>query len=162
MKKKTEIGVDYSLMEAKFNLLRSKFVPFSRATARQVGTVALKMIQERTPNTKTGTDIRSMWAMKDSRQGTRTVFIISNTYEPNKVILFFEVGTKPHEIKSRGKWPLKFEWLGNTVHARKVHHPGTPAYRMIGQTEEYIGPKMDWWAREQLKAVGKIMAKRKA
>lgn len=162
MAKKTEMKVDYSLWEAKCQLLRAQLMPYAKTTARQVGQVALEMIKVRTPVTKTGTDIRSMWDMKESRQATKTVFIISNTYEPNKVLLFFEEGTVPHEITSTGSWPLKFQWLGMTVHARRVSHPGTPAYRMIDQTEQYIKPKMDWWEKQQRDMVNKIQSKRKA
>lgn len=158
---KTEISVDYSLWRAKSELLRARLMPFARIAARQVATVALGMIKARTPETKTGTDIRSMWEMKESRQKTREVFIIQNTYEPNKVILFFEEGTVPHEIKSKGTYPLHFWWLGKEIYARKVSHPGTPAYRMIGQTEEYIRPKLDWWEAQQINLVDKIMGRTK-
>lgn len=162
MAKKTEIRVDYSLWQAKCELLRAQLMPYAKTTARQVGNVALEMIKDRTPATKTGTDIRSMWNLKESRQATKTVFIISNTYEPNKVILFFEEGTVPHEITSKGSWPLHFWWLGKEIYARRVSHPGTVAYRMIDQTEQYIKPKMDWWEKQQRDMVSKIQSKRKA
>jgi hypothetical protein len=161
MAKKTQMYVDYSLWKAKSELLRTQLMPFAKITGRQVAEVALEMIKDRTPTTQTGTDIRSMWEMKESRQKTREVFIIQNTYEPNQVILFFEEGTVPHEIRGT-KWPLHFWWLGKEIYAWHVSHPGTPAYRMIDQTEEYIKPKMDWWERQQYNMVGKIMGKRKA
>lgn len=159
--KKTEFTIDYSLWEAKHKLLRTQLMPFAKITAKQVAEIALGMIKARTPTTKTGTDIRSMWEMRESRQGTREVFIIQNTYEPNMVILFFEEGTRPHTIKSKGTWPLRFQWLGKTVYAHKVSHPGTHAYKMIEQTEHYIKPKMDWWERQQYNLLGKIMGKTK-
>jgi len=158
---KTKLYVDYSLWKAKSELLHAQVMPFAKETARRVAEVALEMIKDRTPETKTGTDIRSMWEMKQSRQRTREVFIIQNTYEPNKVILFFEEGTVPHEIKSRGTYPLHFWWLGKEIYAYRVSHPGTPAYRMIDKTGEYIKPKMDWWERQQVNLVNKIMRKTK-
>jgi len=157
---KTQMGVDYSLWKTKVSLLNSQLIPFAKVTARQVAEVALEMIKDRTPNTKTGTDIRSMWELSESKKVTETTFIISNTYQPEEVILYFEVGTEPHIIESKGNYALHFWWLGKEIYARKVHHPGTPAYRMIGQTEEYIRPKMDWWERQQTSLLSKIMNKK--
>jgi len=158
---KTRMHVDYSLWKAKVDRMILKLMPYAKVTAKQVAEIALDMIQKRTPDTTTGTDIRSMWEIKESRQKTRQVFIIENTYQPNQIILFFEEGTRPHVIKSTGSWPLRFQWMGKEVHAHKVRHPGTKAYKMIEQTERYIKPKMDWWERQQYAMLDKIMRQKK-
>lgn len=44
---------------------------------------------------------------------------------------FIEYGTKPHVIAARRKKFLRFTVRGQLVFARKVNHPGTPAYRFM-------------------------------
>lgn len=37
------------------------------------------------------------------------------------------LGSRPHEIRPRGNYPLRFAKNGITIRTRKVAHPGTPA-----------------------------------
>jgi hypothetical protein len=46
-----------------------------------------------------------------------------------------EFGTKPHEIRSHGDWPLRNRKTGQ-VFGRVVHHPGTRA-------QPYLRPALD-------------------
>lgn len=67
------------------------------------------------------------------------------------VLEVLEYGSPPHTIVPADKDVLRFDVDGDTVFARSVSHPGTPAYAMIRKTKLVLGDKLktfvDNWAK---------------
>jgi len=56
------------------------------------------------------------------------------TSEPKLLPQWLEEGTRPHEIRARNASALFFFWekMGANVAFQRVQHPGTRAYRFVG------------------------------
>ena len=152
--------VDFELWRQKTELLSTKLIPYAKVTADRLAEVAFMMIKAKTPTTQTGTDIRGMWRMTHSRSAKGEEFIIRNLYPNQDVIVFFEEGTKPHEIRPVRKKCLRFTIeTGEEIHTKVVYHPGTRGYWMLAETEDYMKPKMDWYAKQVFKMAQQIREK---
>jgi hypothetical protein len=44
---------------------------------------------------------------------------------------WIEMGTPPHDIRATNASVLAFDWNGEKVFVKEVHHPGTRAYRFM-------------------------------
>jgi len=152
------ITIDYSLFTEKITDLGKKLVPYAKVMAQRFAEIGYNMIKARTPPTKTGTDIRGLWVLEQGRTASREEWIVRNTYKNQDIIVFMEEGTKAHIIKAKGKWPLHF-FLdnGTEIYARKVRHPGTPAYEMIDGTRRFLDPKIRWYVEQVIKEKNAIM-----
>lgn len=56
------------------------------------------------------------------------------------VATYLEYGTRAHEITARAGGALRFVVDGREVFARRVHHPGTPAYRPLLRATDSAEP----------------------
>lgn len=52
-------------------------------------------------------------------------------FSTKKTAPILEYGSRPHVIRARRARALRFVVGGKTVFARKVNHPGTPAFRFL-------------------------------
>jgi HK97 gp10 family phage protein len=74
--------------------------------------------------------------------------------ESNRVVIgpdtpyagYVEFGTKPHEIRAKGRKPMVFTVNGQKVFARVVHHPGTRAQPFVQDSfaawAKSVGPEI--------------------
>lgn len=79
---------------------------------------------------RTGNTRRAIHGGADKTTLGTTVYLAHGS----KVGLFFEEGTKPHEIRPKNKKALRFNVGGNTVFAKKVNHPGMKARPIVEPT----------------------------
>ena len=154
---KSTFTVDYQLYKKKMGLLANKLVPFAEITTKQLAEIAKKMIEQKTGETAIGaTDLKDLWVIDHTRKQSIEEFVIRNTYSNQDVILWREMGTKPHEITPKNKKFLHF-FIGNAeIFTKLVKHPCTKAYGMIHLTEEFMKTKMNWWQTQVFKAADKI------
>ncbi len=151
---------DASIFTSKMGNLGTKLIPYAKVTFAQLADEARRRVKAYTPPTK-GTNIRELWEIEHSSRGTIEEYIIHNLYENQDVILFFEVGTKPHQIRPRkAGYPL--HWLdedtGAHMFAYLVRHPGTPAYRMIEQGERETEVLLNQYIQQTLSMIGRGMS----
>ena len=136
---------NYDVLKARMGALSDKVFPYIRKTWEQIAKWALEEVKIYTPATHTGTDLRSMWILESDTEGEIHEFIIRNTYPDPNIILWFEEGTKPHEIPVGQCGFLHFfTYEGDEVYTkRSVWHPGTVAWRMAAQTVNEAQVKID-------------------
>lgn len=56
---------------------------------------------------------------------------------------WLEDGTKPHVIRPRNAKTLRFKGRSGIVFAKVVHHPGTPAFHVLGTALTQGGPRIN-------------------
>ncbi len=129
--------------------------PYISVTARQFVSMVLEEVKERTGKTARGrTDLSDLWKVDHTKSRTREEFIIRNTYPNQDIILFREVGTKPHIIEGN---PLHFFIKGKEVFTKKVRHPGTKPYFMVSATGLLLDKKADFYVDAIMNQVDKLM-----
>jgi len=162
---KMEMVVDKSFFDRKMGNLGSKVWPYARIQAEYVAKQAQKAVRLFTMRPEGGgggsknarttgrQKIADLWEMTRDRKAYMDIYTIKNLYPNQDVILYFEEGTKPHEIVPKRKRILFWEdpESGEDMFAKIVHHPGTVATKMIERTErEVIDPKTDLWVSQTL------------
>jgi len=160
MKGATFIEIDYALWWKKSGALLNKLIPFARVTARSVATKVLERVEYHTPETWEGrTDIKDLWEMSHKKLKTREEFIIKNLYPDQQIIIWFEEGTKAHDIYPKNSPWLHFNLRGTDKWIRTDHvsHPGTVAHEMIGKSEREMQPVIDSYVRKTFAQAQKIM-----
>lgn len=158
-REKSVFTIDYWLWKKKTGALLTKLIPYASATAKRLVTRAYALIVHYTPKTETGTDIKGMWRVENRRLATKEEFIIKNLYPNQDIIVFFEEGTKPHEIVPKRKMFLHFFTKGGAeVFTKHVSHPGTPAYQMIAKTEKQMDPLVNAYVKQTFEMANKIMS----
>jgi hypothetical protein len=154
---KAKFGVDYSLYKKKMGLLGTQLVPYAKITTQQLADIALAMIKQKTGRVTSGaTELRDLWEMDHNRIAAREEFIIHNTYPNQDVILWREVGTKPHDIVPKNKKFLHFFIGFHEIFTKHVWHPGTRPHLMILETNKFIKKKMEWWEKQIFKQADRI------
>ena len=154
-----KISFDASIFQERFGALYKKAIPYMMTTFKQIAVWALAEVRTYTPTPRAGsTSIRDLWRMTESRQAAWQEFVIANIYANQDVLVFMEEGTKPHQIKSKGTWPLHFFLdSGEEIYCRLVHHPGTVAYHMIQQTESAAQIKIEQYIHDTRVMIDKMM-----
>lgn len=139
--------------------LGKELLPYMRTTWEAIAQFALREVRIETPLTRTGTDLRALWTLEGSHNGAVTEFIIKNLYKDPQVIVWFEEGTPAHVIPIGPAGFLHFfTYEGDEVYTKKpVHHPGTPAWKMVEITREIVEAKIDQYAVETYSMVDKIL-----
>ena len=150
---------DTSLLRQRLDTFADQVIPYIKKTFVQVAEWGLRNVKTYTPNTHSGTNIRDMWIMTESSEGTITNFIIRNTYKDPQIIRWFETGTKPHEIPVGECGFLHFfTYEGQEVYTKRpVWHPGTVPWRMVEQTTIEVGIKIDQYVQETFAMVDQMM-----
>jgi len=156
----THITVDYEQARRKLTTVSEKLGPFFRIMMRKVANEALRIVKMHTPPTSAGrTNIKELWMMEETREGTAEIYTIANTYQKNPdVILFFEEGTVPHIIRPRKCKRLRFFIEGAEIFSKLVHHPGTPAYHMVEQAQKETNYIVDQYIDLTLKTLNEVIA----
>ena len=129
------VTFDADRLKAGLGRLADKIVPYMKTTWMKIAEFTLREVKASTPQTRTGTDIKGMWAMERQEFGAVTEFIIHNLYPDPQVVVWFEEGTQAHIIPIGEAGFLHFfTYEGAEVYTKKpVHHPGTPAWKMAEQ-----------------------------
>lgn len=152
------LSIDYALWWKKTGQLLNQLIPYAEVTAREIALKALRQVKEFTPKTKTGTDLKGLWVLEENKLQTREDFIIKSLYKDQKIIVFFEEGTKPHEIHAKNSPWLVFKTSHGYRRAKMVNHPGTTAYKMIAKTEKLLDPIVNGYVTMTLKMAQNITA----
>lgn len=142
------------------NALAAKVIPYVKITVEQVAEKAVSFVAAHTPPTRTGrTKIRDLWKLRHQRRGTIERYFIENTYHNPDILIFMDEGTSPHTIRPKDKKMLHWidEETKEHIFAKIVHHPGTPAYRMIEKAERECNALLDWYIKQTFKMVDNIM-----
>ena len=166
-----KVIVDYSLFEKKMGALGTKVIPRARITAQQIAKYGVKAVRlftlkvpvargrgGRIARTEGRRRIADMWQLTHQRRALMDLYTIKNLYPNQDVLIFFEEGTKRHEIRPKGAGRLHWtdEDTGEDVFAKQVDHPGTPATKMVERTErEVIQPRVELWMRQTFAMVDK-------
>jgi hypothetical protein len=155
----TNITIDYEVARRKLTTVSAKLGPFFRIMARKVAGEALRIVKMYTPPTSPGrTNIKELWMMETTREGTAEIYTIANTYQKNPdVILFFEEGTVPHIIRPRKCKRLRFFIEGQEIFSKLVHHPGTPAYHMVEQAQRETDYIINQYVDLTLKTLNEVL-----
>ncbi|MGL4300200.1 MAG: HK97 gp10 family phage protein [Candidatus Neomicrothrix subdominans] len=98
--------------------------------------VEAERMTDRTLKVRTDTYRRSFERGPVRTSGRKVTVIVGNTADHAGYI---ERGTKPHVIEPRrpgGR--LRFELDGATIFARRVNHPGTRPYRILGSSARKV------------------------
>jgi len=166
------ILVDYSIFEKKMGKLGTKVIPRARITAQIIAKYGLKAVilfTLRTPVKKgRGGSVRTsgrqhiadLWQLSHDRRATMDVYTIRNLYPRQEVIVYFEEGTRGHDIKPVRRQSLHWydEDSGADVFSKGVYNPGMAATRMVERAErDVIKPRVELWMRETLALVDKEM-----
>ena len=88
--------------------------------------------QSRPPRSKSGRYMRSIYSEMERNQGQ----VIGRIFSDHPQAPVLEFGSRPHVIEARNKKNLF--WPGARFPVRKVNHPGTPAFRVLGGGAERI------------------------
>jgi len=155
-----KMQIDYAMFERKMGKVGTRVIPFARIAFKKLAAWAFLTLKAHTPPTRKGrTKIKELWKMRLSRRGTIENYIIENMYPNQDVLVFMEEGTPPHIIRAKPGGVLAWtdEDTGQAMFARFVHHPGTPAYRMVAQTEKEVNIKTDFYIQQTLKQVDRLV-----
>jgi hypothetical protein len=139
--------------------LAKDLLPYMRTTFEAIAQFALQEVRIETPPTRTGTDLRALWNLTGSHTGAVTEFIIKNLYKDPQVIVWFEEGTPAHVIPIGPAGFLHFfTYEGDEVYTKKpVHHPGTPAWKMVEITRKMTENKLDQYAAQTYAMVDRML-----
>jgi len=155
-----EFSLDYGRYRQRLKNLYQRAIPWFKDTFRDMATKAYTDIKEATPETSPGrTEIRDLWRMEHTTSGMVETFIIKNLYQDEKVLIFFEKGTKPHIIRPVNAKFLHFfiEDTGEEIFTKLVHHPGTPAYKMVEPAKEELNEKADFYIQNFFQNLDRLM-----
>lgn len=159
IKIKAGLTIDFSQFTEKMKDWEKVFIPYMFNVSQRIALEAKAKLEEYTPEPKTSgtTDLSKLWVMNSSRRGAAVRYVIHNTYTKNpNVIVFFEGGTKPHDIRPKEAAALHFFIEGSGIFSKHVHHPGTRAYWMIKKTRDEIEPIMDQYIQGTFAMADKI------
>ncbi len=131
-------GIEIRIPWKDIRLVNSSLGKFRKRFGEEVTTLSGEILDElktRTPRSnksETGyTHLADAWAMnREDRDGMLEKLVFHNVAPHNKVLLYLEYGTVPHLIE--GNPVLCFEVDGKIIFSRRVYHPGTKAYNIIG------------------------------
>lgn len=154
-----EFSFDTSVLRRRMGVLADDVMPYVKKAFEALAQWGKDTVSMHTPFTRTGTDIRGMWQLTSSEQGTITQFIVKNTYKDPQIILWMEGGTKPHEIPV-GEFGFLhfFTYEGDEIYTRRsVWHPGTVAWRMVEQTRREVAIKVEQYVQETFDMVDRMM-----
>jgi len=151
-----KMELDWSKVVKALQILKDEFRPYMEVAWEQLAESGLSEVKTLTPNEH----IRSFWHMVKKSTDTRTSFIINNLYPNKDVLIFFEVGTRPHTIKPVRAQALHFFWENAEIFSKNVFHPGTPAYRMVEQTMSDLQARLDVYMQETIRMAEKMLAER--
>ena len=100
--------------------------------------------------------IANLWTLTHERKAYMDVFTIYNLYPQQDVVMFFEKGTPPHEIRPSKKKVLYWvEETGEEIFTKHVHVQGMKATRMVERTEKILDSKIAFWITKTLQMVDK-------
>jgi len=164
------IEVDYWQWKKKSESLGKELISYAKVTIKEIAEAMFKVVKARTPKPgiqytrdggqRTSTDIGKLWNMDHQKSATREKFIMKNLYPNQDVILYFEEGTKPHQIRpKRSGGFLNFYTSRGFVKTRGVEHPGTEAHRMIGGAIDWAESLIDSYESGVIQLVRRIMAR---
>ena len=158
------IGMDFVVNAneyyRKMGAIAKKVIPYVRVSMEILAKKGLDIVEAHTPPTRTGrTKIRELWKMTHSRKGTIERYLIRNLYKNKDVLMYMEEGTPAHVIKPRLKKMLRWvdEDTKEQVFAKIVHHPGTPAYHMVAQTQKEVGYLLNWYIKQTFQMVDRLV-----
>lgn len=169
MKAEVKLKIDISVLRKRMGTLANQVIPYMKETMKKaIGPEIIKTLRYYTPETgvdpKTGakrTRIRELWDMDYTRRGATEEYIFKNLYENQDVILFFEEGTKEHDIHAR--YSPVLHWIDEDTredaYAKFVTHPGTAAYRMVQKTREVVQPLLDAYIQRVFRTMDKMIGK---
>jgi len=158
--KDVQVKFNWKTLEKKLGVMRTQMLPYIRASFREFAQFGLYTIQMYTPDTSPGrTNLKALWVLDEAPAEKVTRFIIRNTYSDPRVILWFEEGTKPHDIPVGRFGFLHFvDEGGNDVYTKKtVKHPGTMAWHMAQQTKADLAGRINSYANQTLASVTKLV-----
>jgi len=156
------VTFDWSVLEQKLGVMRDRMLPYVRETFRAFAEFGLDQIKMHTPETSPGrTKIKDLWIIDESPSERITRFIIRNTYSDPRVILWFEEGTKPHDIPVGRFGFLHFvDDMGDDVYTRKtVKHPGTVAWHMAQLTKADLATRINNYVQTTLNSLTSMVQK---
>lgn len=113
----------------------------------KVATEVLQEVEKRTPM-KTG-NLRSNWII--TKQGNN--YIVENDTSYARYVV---EGTRPHDIFPRNSSVLAFQWHGNMVFAKRVHHPGTSPNPFVEDAVHEVENNLDLIVERGLREAGLI------
>ncbi len=156
-----KMTVDYSTFQKKMGVVGTRVIPYAKVAFKKLAGWAFLTLKAHTPPTRQGrTKIKELWKMRMSRRGTVESYIIKNTYPNQNVILWMEEGTPPHEIRPKKPGGV-LHWIdddtGQDMFAKLVRHPGTPAYRMVAQTEKEVNIKIDYYIQQTFTQLDRLV-----
>lgn len=114
-----------------------------------VGTVQTIMEQalEVAKMTTPGTTLKNLWKLSRNQRKDFIEWIVHNEAERSpegrNLLLYLEMGTRPHVIVPRSKRALHFLIDNVPIFARKVFHPGTRPYLMVASSQRYILERLE-------------------
>jgi hypothetical protein len=91
---------------------------------------------------RTGKLAASIRAIPATVEGTSVVGAVEGAGGPAFYGRFLEEGSAPHEIVPVNKAALAFILNGKQVFFKRVHHPGTQAYRFMEKSQEEMRAAM--------------------
>ena len=154
-----KLKIDAGMFRKHAGAVGTKVIPYARVAFKKLAGWAFLTLKAHTPPTRSGrTKIKELWKMRLTRRGTIENYIIQNMYPNQDVILFMEEGTRPHIIRARPGGILHWtdEDTGQELFAKLVHHPGTPAYHMVAQTEKEVNIKTDYYIAQTFKMLDRM------
>lgn len=87
-------------------------------------------------------NVRKEWAAEFNRDaaGLTREAVIRNNYKDPKILEYLEWGTRAHVIRPKSGKFLKFfsKTSGKWVWTKRVDHPGTKAYDIVGTTRRFL------------------------
>ncbi len=154
------LKIDAGMFRKHAEAIGTDVIPFARRAFQLFAVEAHKAVKLYTPPTRRGrTKIKNLWEMTYSRRGTIESYIIKNTYPNQDVILWMEEGTPPHIIRPKKPGGL-LVWVdddtGETIRAKLVNHPGTPAFQMIYHAEREMNFRINYYIQQTFKMVDKM------
>lgn len=93
---------------------------------------ALVLSTKRSLSSLYGARLAQRWTVEssvDTKNFERLAAV--NVSSADKLVRYYEYGTRAHVIRARHAHALRFQKGGQTVFARSVHHPGTPAHNKL-------------------------------
>ena len=130
--------IEVSIPWKDIDLVNRSLGNFKQRFGEEVATLSGEILDElksRTPRSKKSepgyTNLADAWRVeRKDREGALEKLIFHNISPHNNVLLYLEYGTVPHVIE--GNPILCFEVDGKIIFSRRVYHPGTKAYNIIG------------------------------
>jgi len=153
-----KFSLNKEIFVRKLGLLGEQMGPMVSKAGRELAMEGYRSVVKLTGETAQGrTDLEHMWEIKNSKRASQEEFIIRNLYPDQDVVMFREVGTKPHLITPReGYGALRFSIGGEEIFTRVVKHPGTRAHRMVGDTELFLQGRVSFYVDETYRQVDKL------